>query len=230
MNFSLDYYEKLNQHLQVTISCDCYMADLLCPEQENENWCMLGKCLKANLWSFRSLSDNISCVFWCSLSTANVVQLIYVISFVGKSVMYFSSERNHISCNKMLAWWTNCVIMNARSLTTLARTWDLSSMGAFAERISEVKQLTAHYRHCKLCSNNGFVPICLFLWRRPSYESYILCIMFTLESTNRKRWEPWTVVLKLNQPRWQATSGNNRLCQENITNLQLYPVDYHSPN
>ena len=97
------------------------------------------------------------------------------------------------------------VQQNARSLTTLARTWDLSSMGAFAERISEVKQLTAHYRHCKLCSNNGFVPICLFLWRRPSYESYILCTMFTLESTKRKRWEPWTVVLKLNQPRWQAT-------------------------
>ena len=40
MNFSLDYYEKLNQHLLVTISCDVgavYIADLLCPEQENEN-------------------------------------------------------------------------------------------------------------------------------------------------------------------------------------------------
>ena len=196
MNFSLDYYEKLNQHLLVTISCDVgavYMADLLCPEQENENWCMLGKCLKANLCSFRSLSDNISCVFWCSLSTANVVQLIYVIFFVGKSVMYFSPERNHISCNKMLAWWTNCVITDARSLTTLARTWRPVYHGCFGREGFQRWNSWLLITDRKFCSNNGFIPICLYLRRLPKkLRVYILCTMFALESTSRKRWEPWT--------------------------------------
>jgi len=56
-------------------------------------------------------------------------------------------ERNHISCNKMLAWWTNCVITDARSLTTLARTWRPVYHGCFGregfQRINQQKKMGA---------------------------------------------------------------------------------------
>ena len=123
-----------------------------------------------------------------------------------KKCMYFSSERNHISCNKMLAWWTNCVITDARSLTTLARTWRPVYHGCFGREGFQRWNSWLLITDRKFCSNNGFIPICLYLRRLPKkLRVYILCTMFALESTSRKRWEPWTVVLKLNQPRWQAT-------------------------
>jgi hypothetical protein len=149
------------------------MADLLCPEQENENWCMLGKCLKANLCSFKSLSDNVSCVFWCSLSTANVVQLIYVISFVEK-VLCISLH------NEIISLATKCRPGGPiLSLCFGREGFQRSNSWLLITDIVNSVQIMVSYLFVFSCGDS-----------RKNYDSYILCTMFTLESTKRKTWEP----------------------------------------
>ena len=85
------------------------------------------------------------------------------------------------------------VQQNARSLTTLARTWRPVYHGCFGREGFQRWNSWLLITDRKFCSNNGFIPICLYLRRLPKkLRVYILCTMFALESTSRKRWEPWT--------------------------------------